>query len=122
MSLNIELKDGKASYRPGEAVEGEACWTLEPAPAALVLKLGWTSEAPGRFTNEFTTAVEQRIENPAPGHAHHAFRLEAPDGPWSFVGELLAIRWSVRLEDGEGRTGEQAIVIAPGGRPLGKQA
>lgn len=105
MSLNIELKDGKTAWRPGEEVEGEACWNLEAPPAYLLLKLGW------RCQGDLVTAVEQRIETPAPGHAHHAFRVKAPAGPWSFAGKLFQVRWVLRLEDPEGRYGEKEVSI-----------
>ena len=118
MSLNIELKDAKAAYRPGESVEGEACWTLDPAPPALVVRLCWRTEAPGCSTSDRVTAVEQRIENPVAGHAHQGFSLRVPDGPWSFAGALFAIHWFVRLEDGEGRVEEADVVVSPTGHAV----
>ncbi|HEX7899819.1 MAG TPA: hypothetical protein VF950_18765 [Planctomycetota bacterium] len=105
MSLNIELKDAKTAWRPGEEVEGDACWNYETPPPYLLLKLGW------RCQGDFVTAVEERVENPAAGHAHHAFHLKAPAGPWTFEGKLFQVRWCVRLEDPEGGSGEAEVSI-----------
>jgi hypothetical protein len=116
--MNIELKDAKTSYRPGEAVDGEACWDLDPAPPALVLRLCYRAEASGFYSGEPVAAAEVRIESPAAGHAHHPFSFKAPAAPWSFTGALFSIRWFVCMEDGAGHTGETEIVIAPEGRPL----
>lgn len=117
MSLNIELKEKKVAYWPGEAIEGEVCFDHDPAPPALVVRLSWRTDAQGS-QSEPVSAVEQRIENPAAGHAHHPFSLKAPDAPWSFAGSLFSIRWFVRVEDGEGHSGEAEVVISPTGGAL----
>ncbi len=116
--MSIELKETKTSYRPGEAVEGEACWTCDPAPAALVVRLCWRTDAQGS-TSDRVTAVEQRIENPAAGQVHQAFSLKAPDAPWSFAGTLFSIRWFVSLVDNDGNYhGETEVVVSPTAKPL----
>ena len=116
--MNIELKDKKTAYRPGEMIEGEACFTFDTPPPVLFVRLCWSTDALGYGAGDPVKVHELRIENPASGHVHHPFSFPAPGAPWSFAGAIFKVRWVVRIEDNEGSIGEAEIVIAPSGQAI----
>lgn len=103
--IRIVLKEALPAFRPGEVLEGyvegegshsqdlHLCWTMGP------------SEEP-----ELVRAVPL---DACSGDGRHPFRLELPDGPWSFEGKLFSIQW--RVEVGSARA---EFILSPTGQAL----
>lgn len=115
MSLRIELRDGVATFSPGEALRGEASWQL-PEAESVELRLFWRTEGEGDPSLE---VVATRVfENPQPRDAR-SFELALPEGPWSFRGPLIHLVWGLELVAEPGEHVERVDLInAPGGREI----
>ena len=116
MSLELTLRDGRASFSPGETVEGEARWALPEAPESVEVRLFWRTEGEGNADLD----VVETVAFDGPGSSgRRAFTLRLPAGPWSFQGPLIHLLWAVELVASPG--GEAAridLTLAPGGREI----
>lgn len=92
--LTLELLEGQTAYRPGDTIEGVAGWELEKPIKKIEVHLCWHTEGRG---NEDDSAVDTvTFENPQPVDAQ-IFSFTAPNGPYSYDGHLIAIKWTVEL-------------------------
>ena len=103
--VEIELDDARTDHASGETLRGRVSWTLASAPAAVEVRLGWTTS--GRGTPDSCVVRTLAIEfggsdSPFAGDlnqqvpvASAPFELRAPDAPHSFAGTLVALEWSV---------------------------
>ena len=116
-SLDIEIENGRTSFKPGEEIRGRAKWEFDENPQRLELSLFWRTQ--GKGTQD--TGVTQTItfDNPG-GSDQRNFRLTAPDGPYSFSGRLISIIWALELvEPSKGKDYvRKEIVISPTGEEV----
>jgi hypothetical protein len=115
-ALALELRDGRASLRPGEPVTGVARWNLSQAPESLEVRLFWYTE--GKGTRDVGTAAVMEVQNPGPS-GEETFCFEAPQGPFSFSGRLVSLCWAVELVSEEPDETERVdLVVSPTGEEI----
>jgi len=115
-ALKLELLDNRSVFRPGEPIAGIAAWELPDAPGRVEVHLCWHTE--GRGTEDASVVETVSFDSPAPVDAR-PFRFQAPAGPYSYDGRLIAIRWAVELIAAGGHDlARIEITIAPTGKPF----
>jgi hypothetical protein len=91
--LKIETQDEVTRYRPGETVNGLAAWDFADDPPKWVeVRLFWRTLGKGD-EDAFIVATE-RFDGPAAVDAQ-LFALAVPEGPFSYVGQLIEVRWGL---------------------------
>ena len=119
-TLNIELEQGKTTYRPGDTVAGSVRWQFDTAPRQLSLRLVWYTQGKG---DEDVGMAEETIFEQLGLSDQRMFRLTVPNGPYSFSGTLISLTWALELVAQPGDHFErQDIVVAPTGREVLLQA
>jgi hypothetical protein len=109
--LHIELEQDKTAYQPGETIAGTVRWQLETPPKDVVLRLLWYTQ--GKGDEDAGLAQEIRLENPGLSE-QRSFRLNAPNGPYSFSGTLISLTWALELVvQPENHCTRSEIVVAP---------
>jgi hypothetical protein len=115
----LTLSRTPASYFPGETVEGELIWNF-PASAETRIDLRLHHGTEGKGTQDIEVVEQVAVERPT-GHRHHPFRFKLPEGPYSFSGKLLTLRWGVEavVEPG-GESRLISFTMSPTGEELGR--
>lgn len=119
--LTLEASGGRTEYRPGEAIQGTAGWSLDKVPSAVEIRLFWYTE--GRGTQDVLIVDRVRIEGPL-ANERRDFRFELPAEPYTFSGKLISLRWALevvalpsdeaqRLEITVGPTGKEILLGEP---------
>ena len=114
--LDIQLRDNKTRYAPGETVHGSVQWNVEGNPKRLDLSLLWYTA--GKGTRDVGIIETVEIDNPgAFGSRDFAFSL--PYGPYSFSGKLISLVWTLELMASPGeQTVRQEITVSPSGHEI----
>lgn len=114
--LEIHVAGGREAFAPGERVTGTLQWLGDAAPDAVELRLLWYTE--GRGDQDVGVARSLLVEAPA-AVGSTPFELQAPSGPYSCAGRLVAIRWALEaVARPGGETTRVELVVAPGGREV----
>ncbi len=113
----IELRDGRASFRPGERVRGTIVGDIDPDLGNVELRLSWWTE--GKGTSDAGTVAVQPL---AATLADRAFELELPAFPYSYSGKLVSILWVLELVAGRQSLARVEIVVGPQGQELTSSA
>lgn len=92
--MQLELADGKTTYRPGETVEGVAFWELDAAPKTVEVRLFWRTQGKGTVDLEVVNALPMTSKG---ARDRSAFRFPLPVGPYSVSGTLVSIVWGVEV-------------------------
>ncbi len=109
--LRIELEGSGAWARPGGEVTGRLRWEAGEAPGEIEVRLLWYTE--GRGSRD-VGVVERRVFEAAAPAGELAFRLPVPEGPYSFQGRLITLRWVVEAEArGGGMLVQEPLVVGP---------
>lgn len=112
-SLQVELADGRTSFRPGEAVEGVAFWELDAPPRTVDVRLFWRTQGKGTVDLEIVEALPLAAGNP---RDRRPFRFLLPPGPYSVSGTLVSIVWGVELvTEPSGESASVEITVSPTG-------
>jgi len=116
--IEIELDDGRTSFRPGEELAGSVLWDLsegEPVASAEV-RLVWFTR--GRGDRDSGIVAAEELAGPQ-AVDRRLFRFTLPAGPYSVSGKLVSIVWAVEvvLEPGS-RAARTEIVVSPTGREI----
>jgi hypothetical protein len=116
MSLVIQIRDNKTAFSPGERITGQASWQLDAPPKTAELRLVWSTV--GRGIEDMGIVETIPFPNPQATETR-PFAFTLPDGPYSFSGKLITLRWSLELaiEPGAQFAGLE-IVVAPGGHEV----
>lgn len=111
MSLTLTLNQDPNTLVPGQVIEGTAGWRLPDAPRNAVLRLFWYTE--GRGTRDIGIVQELRI--PATyAEMSGTFRMNVPPMPYSFNGQLIALKWALELlVDNEKLVERVELVVSP---------
>ncbi len=112
--LHISLR-GPALALPGGRIAGTATWTNLTDPSKLFLRLYWLAENK-RGGSDLGIVAEQPIPF-AQASGSLDFEFPLPDGPPSFVGDLLTLQWGVEAVAGR-LAGRATFVLGPGGSPV----
>jgi hypothetical protein len=94
VTLELTLADGRAAFRPGERVSGEASWSAQPAPFGLEVRLVSVVRGPGGHDVKIVETVS--LARPLAAE-RRPFSLGLPEGPYSFRGQLLSLAWTLEL-------------------------
>lgn len=113
--IRVLLDDQRSAFEPGEPIAGEVEWSLDDEPDSLEVRLVWNTS--GRAKEH--VGVVQVVVIEAPGRSgRRRVELRAPEGPYSFDGQLVSLSWAVEAVAGELADARTEIVIAPHGRPI----
>ncbi len=115
--VRIELRDGVASFRPGDRVEGHVSWSLEEAPASVELRLFWSTRGKG---DQDVWVIENIAFAKPAAEDRRSFSLQLPEeGPYSFSGKLVSLVWAVEAVTLPGNLSESAtFMLSPTGEEL----
>jgi hypothetical protein len=114
--LNVQLAEGKTSFRTAEEIVGSVAWELEEAAEVVDVRLAWCTRGKGGVDEE---VVEQlRIATPgAKGQA--SFKFIAPRSPVSFSGKIVSVLWLVTaVTMPKGQQVQMPITISPTGKEI----
>lgn len=139
MTRPVILELAAERFRPGAPVTGAVRWQLDQAPRTGELRLRWDTAGKGDPDHEVVgvAALATLPRLGAAGGAGHPFRgdpaadpapplaavdarrfhLDLPLGPYSFVGKLIELSWSIEVEL-EGERVRRTLVVAPRARPI----
>lgn len=92
--LKITFAEGRNRFAPAATVSGRAEWTLDRPPKGVEIRLYWRTE--GRGTEDVSVVERVTVERPAIREARD-FRFTLPEGPHSFTGTLVSLRWGVEV-------------------------
>jgi hypothetical protein len=113
MSLVIQIRDRKTDFSPRESVVGDVSWQLDAPPKSAELRLLWRTS--GRGVPDVCVVETVNFENPQATETR-PFAFTLPEGPYSFSGALITLKWGLELNID---SGDQAacvdIVVGPGG-------
>ena len=114
--IRLGLRENKAAFRPGETITGAVLWEFEKPPASAEVRLVWFTR--GKGTEDAGVVGTVAIEGP-PVADTREFSFEAPNGPYSFSGTLIALLWAVEFVAKPGSEFQRIeIVIAPDAREI----
>ncbi|MEO6739534.1 MAG: hypothetical protein ABIP20_04730 [Chthoniobacteraceae bacterium] len=114
--IRLGLREDKTAFRPGEPIAGAVLWEFEKAPASAEVRLVWFTR--GKGTEDGGIAATVTLDAP-PAADTRKFSFDAPNGPYSFSGTLIAVLWSVEFVAEPGSEFERIeIIIAPDAREI----
>jgi hypothetical protein len=110
-TLKLMLRDNRAAFQPGEAIEGGAFWQLDAPAKAVEVRLFWYTR--GKGTEDVSVVERVRFENPQPQESRK-FQFTLPASPWSFSGKLISLLWAIELVAEPSKESERLdIVVSP---------
>jgi hypothetical protein len=89
-SVTLELDE--QCYQPGEKVTGRATWSGDPSPERVEVRLFWVTS--GAALSQVGIVNRCIVKNPRDRRST-SFEFILPEGPWSFAGRLVSLRWAV---------------------------
>jgi len=114
--IRLGLRENKTAFRPGETIAGAVLWEFEKAPATAEVRLIWFTR--GKGTEDGDTVQTVVLDAP-PAADTREFSFQAPNGPYSFSGTLIAVLWAVEFVAKPGSEFQRIeIVIAPDAREI----
>ena len=115
-TLEIETADGRSEFAPGEELAGIVSWQFDKAPRAVELRLFWYTQ--GKGDDDAAVADTLRFEPPAAQDVQE-FRFALPEGPYSFSGKLISLRWALELvAEPSNDTARLDFTLSPTGREI----
>ena len=114
--IRLGLRENQTDFRPGETISGAVLWEFEKPPASAEVRLVWFTR--GKGTEDGGIAATVTLADP-PAADTREFSFDAPNGPYSFSGTLIAVLWAVEFVAMPGKEFQRIeIVIAPDGREI----
>ena len=114
--IRLGLRENKTAFRPGETIAGAVLWEFAKPPASAEVRLVWFTR--GKGTEDGGIAATVTLDAP-PAADTREFSIEAPNGPYSFSGTLIAVLWAVEFVAKPGSEFQRIeIVIAPDAREI----
>lgn len=109
--IRLGLRENQTAFRPDEAIAGAVLWEFEKTPASAEVRLVWFTR--GKGTEDGGIAATATFAEP-PAADTREFSFDAPNGPYSFSGTLIAVLWAVEFIVTPGNEFQRIeIVIAP---------
>ena len=107
----IAIDGSKRVFSPRDAVSGRVSWSLAEVPQSVELRLGWSTEGKGTKDCEI---VQTLSFQPLRTNESRDFKLVLPEGPYSFSGKLISLKWALEAEVApSGETAGEDIVLSP---------
>ena len=114
--IRLGLRENQTAFRPGEMITGAVLWEFEKVPASAEVRLVWFTRGKGTEDGGIAAAVPFAD---APAADTREFSFDAPNGPYSFSGTLIAVLWAVEFVATPGKEFQRIeIVIAPDAREI----
>jgi hypothetical protein len=115
-SLEIQTRDGKTRFRPGEEITGTVSWALDKAPTSVELRLFWYTQ--GKGTTDF--GVTEIVPFPAAAQTDRRdFSALLPAMPYSFSGKLISLIWALELIAQPGKQSTRLdLIMSPTGEEI----
>ena len=114
--IRLGLRENKTTFRPRETIAGAVLWEFEKAPDIAEVRLLWFTR--GKGTEDGGIAATVTLDAP-PAADTREFSFDAPNGPYSFSGTLIAVLWAVEFVAKPGSEFQRIeIVIAPDAREI----
>ena len=114
--IRLGLRENQTAFRPGETITGAVLWEFEKPPSGAEVRLVWFTR--GKGTEDGGIAATVVFTEP-PAADTREFGFDAPNGPYSFSGTLIAVLWAVEFVVTPGKEFQRIeIVIAPGAREI----
>jgi hypothetical protein len=92
--FEINIRNNREVFKPGETIEGEIKWQLVKNPKELELTLYWHTQ--GKGTEDIGITETLKFDNPG-SFGSDNFQFTLPKGPYSFSGKLISIIWTLEL-------------------------
>jgi hypothetical protein len=114
--IRVETDGGATAFQPGDLVEGTVRWQFENPPEQIELRLFWSTEGKGDQDVE----VMETVPFASPGAMdRRTFRVRLPQGPYSFSGKLITLRWALEAVAQPGdHAGSLFLTVAPAGAEI----
>jgi hypothetical protein len=114
--IRLGLRENKTAFRPGETVAGAVLWEFQDVPQLAEVRLIWFTR--GKGTEDGATVETVKLDAP-PAADTREFTFQAPNGPYSFSGTLIALIWAVEFVAEPNDDCERVeITIAPDAREI----
>lgn len=108
--LNVSINGDATGFAPNAVIEGEAKWEVDYQPKTVVLRLFWYTVGKGTLD---VGIAEEKVLSSAPAHQEN-FRFQLPEAPYSFSGQLIALKWAIELVINNGKdTARVELVLSP---------
>ncbi len=93
-TLRITTNDNRTWFKPGSSISGSVSWVTEDQVEHLELRLFWYTSGKGSEEAEIVDRLS--VVTPEPS-GERRFSFKAPEGPYSFSGRLITLRWALEL-------------------------
>lgn len=114
--LTIGLKDNRTEYKPGEILTGTVSWAMQRNPKSVEVRLFWYTS--GKGTTD-TCLVSRQVFDSPNGLDQRKFQIEIPNGPYSFSGKLISLRWGLELVVNRGKEVQRVdLTVSPTGQEV----
>lgn len=114
--IRLGLRENRTAFRPGETIAGAVLWEFPKAPQLAEVRLLWFTR--GKGTEDGETIATVKLDAP-PAADTREFSFEAPNGPYSFSGTLIALIWAVEFVAKPGSEFARIeITLAPDAREI----
>jgi len=114
-TLTVEPASGDTARKPGETIDLVARWSLSRPPRTIMARLSWFTS--GKGTPDVGIVAEKPLGGSGlTGEGRFSFVL--PAGPYSFVGQLITLGWTVEVTIDDELSAEWPFTLAPNGKQL----
>jgi len=116
MALVIQIRDSKTAFAPGDTVAGNVSWQVDSTPKNAELRLLWATS--GRGIEDVNIVETLPFPNPQATETR-PFSFTLPEGPYSFAGTLITLKWQLELAiDPRDQVEQVEITVAPEGKAV----
>jgi len=114
--IRLGLRENKTAFRPCEPIAGAVLWEFEKVPEFAEVRLIWFTR--GKGTEDGAIFGTVKLDAP-PAADTREFSFQAPNGPYSFSGTLIALIWAVEFVAKPGSEFQRIeITISPDAREI----
>ncbi len=111
MQLTLQLNQDPTTLVPGQVIDGRVGWHLESPAKRAMLRLFWYTE--GRGTQDVGIVEELTLPEER-ATCSGSFRFTIPEAPYSFLGNLVTLKWAIELVLNKGKQVERLdLVVSP---------
>lgn len=111
MNLELRLNQDPTTLVPGQVIDGTAGWRLDDTPRSAELRLFWYTEGRGTCDVGLVEVLRLPVNQAS---LTGTFRFTLPAAPYSFQGQLVALKWAIELIVNDGKLVERLdLVVSP---------
>lgn len=117
--LALTLDSAVTVFPPGGEVSGTATWQGIQPGQPVSLSLYWIASGEGGDDVEIIQTLS--FDHPQSDESRH-FAFQLPEGPMSFIGALISLRWGIEMIANETHSTRVIFDVSKHGRPIVLQA